>query len=121
MSLQPVPSNRERAVDENGFFGRVWYRWLELVRETMLQRQAARAAVTGLAAGARTNVTVTWPKAYPDTNYSAVATVEDPSALGTGLRVERIRAKSTTGLTVQVINDSAGALSGTVDAIAVHD
>lgn len=68
-------------------------------------------------------VTVTWPTAFSDTNYTAVADVVETTAAGTAtLRVDRITAKTTTGITVRVVNsDAVTARTGTVQATAAHD
>lgn len=55
------------------------------------------------------------------TNGGGSSTLTAVAQSGAGLRIERILSKAGGSVTVQVINDSGVALSGTVDAIAVHD
>jgi hypothetical protein len=87
----------------------------------VLREQHVRVTTGSITGGTRADVVVTLPTGYADTSYNVLATVEDTSAAGTGLRVERIRAKTTTTVTVQVMNDAAGALTGTVDVFTRHD
>ena len=81
----------------------------------------SRVTTGSIGAGARADVTVTWAHAFADTSYTVQAHVEDTSAAGAGLRVERIRSKVAGSVVVQVMNDSAGALTGTLDVVAIHD
>jgi len=83
----------------------------------------SRTISTGSIAGVtRADVVLTWSGAgFADANYTVTCTVLETSALGLGQRVERIRARTATTITVQVMNDNAGALTGTVHCIAIHD
>jgi hypothetical protein len=80
-------------------------------------RQSTGSILTGV----RADVICTWPAAFADANYSMFASVEDTSALGLGLNAERVRSKTASAATVQVLNASLGTLSGTVDCLGVHD
>jgi hypothetical protein len=80
-----------------------------------------RLTTGSINAGARVDVTWTVSPAFADANYTAIATVYDASASGTGLRVERIRTQTASSVVVQVMNDSAGSLTGTLEVIAIHD
>jgi hypothetical protein len=77
---------------------------------------------TGSVAGtSRADVTVTWAVAFPDVNYTPVCSVLDTSGAGLGLVFERIRVQLALSMTVQVFNQSAGALTGTLNCFAFHD
>ena len=83
--------------------------------------QHERVATGSIATLVRADVSITWDTAFADTNYTVILAVEDTSALGLGLTPERIRSKTTSGITVQVFNASLGSLSGTLHAVAIHD
>lgn len=63
---------------------------------------------TGTSAYAQCSNTVTWPTAFADTNYAAVCTAGNPTALA--LTAVWVTSKTTTGLSVTLQNgDSSGA------------
>lgn len=66
------------------------------------------------------DVTVTWPEEFPSTDYTVVAVVEQDVA-SDGLRVWRVRSRSTTGVVVNVQNTALTSVAGTLHVIAVHD
>jgi hypothetical protein len=80
-----------------------------------------RVTTGSIAATTRADVTLTWTTAFADANYTATASVEDTSASGLGLIAERIRSKVAGSVVVQVFNQSAGPLTGTLDVVALHD
>jgi len=82
-------------------------------------RRSARTATGTLAAGLRQDVTITWSAAFPSTDYVPVCSVLDESASGLGIVVERMRAKTLTGITVQVFNGALLSDSGTVECVAL--
>lgn len=80
-----------------------------------------RVATGSLPAASSTNVTVTFPTAFTDTNYTLVAAVEDSSSAD-GLRVLKIVSRTTTGVVVRVQNaDTLNARSGTLHILAFKD
>jgi hypothetical protein len=81
----------------------------------------ARVTTGSIGAGASSLVTVTWGTAFADTNYSAVVSVQDSTAAVASLAVVHIESKTASAITVRVENTSAGSLTGTLHAIAVHD
>jgi len=83
-----------------------------------LQLQSATTGVVGALGTAL--VTLTWPHAFIDTNYVAVASVLDATAAVASLSVVHIETQSTTAIQVRVSNGSAGNLTGTVWAIGLH-
>ncbi len=83
--------------------------------------QVQRVTTGSVGAGASALITLTWPVAFPDTNYSVVASVVDSTAAALSLSVVHVETVSASAVAVRVVNNSAGALTGSVNAIAVHD
>lgn len=83
--------------------------------------QAMRVATGSILTGIRTGVTVTWPQAFADTNYTVVALMSDASALGLGLICERVQSITNSNCVIQCFNASLGTLSGTIHVIGIHD
>ena len=81
----------------------------------------AAVSTGSVGAGARADVVITWATAFVDTNYTPIVSMVETSAAGTGIIIERIRVRTASAITVQVLNESAGSLTGGVQAIAVHD
>lgn len=119
---QPLspPQIRSALVDTKGLLTGPWPEWFQIVWRR-IPRHGRAPTLEPIAAGARADVVVSWTPAFEDSNFSVTVAIEDLGAAGAGLRVERIRAKERGSVTVQVINDSGVSLSGTVDAVAVHD
>lgn len=84
------------------------------------QIEHGRVTTGSVASLGEADVSLTWPTAFPDTNYTVAASVELDLA-GEALRVRRIRTRTTTGCTVNIINNAATAQTGTLHAIAIHD
>lgn len=60
-----------------------------------------------LAVNATTDITITWPKPFVDTNYTVVRDYEIPGAYTTGnITMRRILTKTATQLTFRVQNSS---------------
>jgi len=77
---------------------------------------------TGSIAGASTAlVTVTWGTAFADDSYTVLASVQDSTATSLSLSVVHVETKSATQVQVRVLNNAAGALTGTLQILAVHD
>ena len=83
--------------------------------------QAFRGTTGSIDAGARADVAVSFPVGLADTNVTVTATVLSTAAAGLGLVAERITSISNSAVNVQVYNASAGALTGTLHLISVHD
>lgn len=66
-------------------------------------------------------VTVTWTTAFPDTNYTVTCSVQDATAAALSLVVVHIETLSASAVAVRVANTSAGALTGTLHIMAIHD
>jgi hypothetical protein len=80
-----------------------------------------RVTTGSINAATHADVTLNWSTNFADTSYTVSATVEDTSAAGLGLTVDRIRSKAAGSVVVQVFNQAVGALTGTLDVIAIHD
>lgn len=80
-----------------------------------------RTSTGSISAGASALVTITWGTAFANANYTVTVDVEDATASATSLRVVHIESKTASAITVRVENTSGGALTGTVNAIAIHD
>lgn len=81
----------------------------------------SRVTTGSIAAGANALVTVTWGSAFASTAYTVVASVQDATTAVASLRVVHIETKTTGAVTVRIENTSAGALTGTLHVIALHD
>lgn len=66
-------------------------------------------------------VTLTWTAAYADANYSTTCSVVDSTSAAASLRVVHIETVSASAVAVRVENTSAGALTGTLNCMAMHD
>jgi hypothetical protein len=74
-----------------------------------------------LAGGASVAVTVTFPRAFPDTSYTVVASIVEATAGNDTLRVHHIQSKTTTGVVVRVVNDNTlTAKTGTLQVLAIR-
>lgn len=81
----------------------------------------ARVTTGSIAAGASALVTLTWATAFANGNYTVNASVVDATAATASLSVVHIESITASAITVRVVNNSAGSLTGTVHAIAMHD
>ena len=64
---------------------------------------------------------VTWGTAFADDSYTVLASVQDSTATSLSLSVVHVETKSATQVQVRVLNNAAGALTGTLQILAVHD
>lgn len=80
-----------------------------------------RVTTGSIGAGASVLVTHTWTTAYPDTNYTVTASVVNATAAVASLKVVHVETVSATQVAVRVENTSAGALTGTLHLLAMHD
>lgn len=83
--------------------------------------QQGRITTGSIGAGASALVTFIWPTAFKDTSYTVTAGVLNATAAAASLRVVHVETISTTQVAVRVENTSAGALTGTLHIIALHD
>jgi hypothetical protein len=87
----------------------------------LMASKAERVTTGSIAAGASALVTLTWAVAFADANYTAVASVLDATAAAASLRVVHVESVTAAAVGVRVENTSAGALTGTVQVIGMHD
>lgn len=80
-----------------------------------------RVTTGSVGAASTALVTCTWTTGFADTNYTAQASVEDSTTTSLSLSVVHIESKATGSMTVRVLNNAAGALTGTVDCLGIHD
>lgn len=83
--------------------------------------QGGRITTGSIGAGASALVTYTWPIPFKDANYTVTASVLNATAAAASLRVVHVETVSATAVAVRVENTSAGALTGTLNLIALHD
>jgi hypothetical protein len=87
--------------------------------------QGARANTGGtIAAGAQADVALTWPNAFPDTNYTIAvsAGINDATSRNAPSVMIREETKTASGFTVRVTNNTAAtAVTIYVEALAIHD
>lgn len=66
------------------------------------------------------DITVTWPTAFVDANYTVIASILEDST--SGLIITRVRVKTASQIVVRVQNtDALVAHTGVVHAMGVHD
>lgn len=80
-----------------------------------------RVTTGSIGAGASALVAYTWPAPYKDALYTVTASVLNATAAAASLKVVHVETQSATQVVVRVENTSAGALTGTLNLIAVHD
>jgi hypothetical protein len=81
----------------------------------------SRVSTGSVGAGSTALVTITWGTAFADTNYTVGVDVQDSTTSSLSLSVVHIESKTAAAITVRVINNSVGSLTGTLHAVAVHD
>jgi len=80
-----------------------------------------RVTTGSIGAAGTATVTLTWTAAFADTNYTPVCSVISPTVAATGLVMVTVGAKTAAKVDAFVSNTSAGALTGQLDCIAMHD
>lgn len=81
-----------------------------------------KRVTTGSISGAGTGlITVTWDTAFADANYTVTIDVVDSTTTSLSLSVVHIESQTASAITVRVLNNAVGALTGTIHAIAIHD
>jgi hypothetical protein len=81
----------------------------------------SRVTTGSVAAGSTVLVTVTWSTAFADANYTVMASVLDSTTTSLSLSVVHVESITASAVTVRVLNNALGALTGTLHVIAVHD
>ena len=90
-----------------------------LISTAVLKSQ--RVTTGSIGSGASAAITVTWPSPFSDTSYTAVASVLDSTGSSASLSVVHIETVSSSSISVRVSNTAGGSLTGTIQAIALHD
>lgn len=85
-----------------------------------LLMQAQRGAIGPITTLSNAQITLTWPVAFADTNYSVIAIYEENTNLSKAC-VCQVKTKAAGSVVINVANDTAASRTGTVHAIAVHD
>lgn len=67
------------------------------------------------------SVTLTWGTTFADTSYTPVCTVTEATATALTVRVHHIESFTASAIVVGVYNDAAGAKTGTLNCVAIHD
>jgi hypothetical protein len=80
-----------------------------------------RLTTGSVAANTDAAVTVNWTTAFADANYTVSCALVDATASASALKIIHIDSYTAASVIVRVRNDSAGALTGTLHVIAVHD
>ncbi len=83
--------------------------------------KSQRVSTGSIGAGASAVITVTWPTPFADTSYTPVVSVLDSTTAALSLSVVHIETKIAASISVRVQNTSAGSLTGTLQALALHD
>jgi hypothetical protein len=81
----------------------------------------ARVTTGRISAGSTALVTITWTTAFADANYSVSASVVDATTSSLSLSVVHVESVTASAVTVRVLNNAVGSLTGTVNVIAIHD
>jgi hypothetical protein len=84
-----------------------------------MQHKRGASCTTGSLINATCDTTITWPIAFADTNYTAIATLDSPS--GGLVFILSTKNKTTTTIDVTLVTLTAAASSGTINLIAFHD
>lgn len=83
--------------------------------------QVVRETTGSVAAADFVVITLNWPTAFSDTNYTVVVSVQDDEVSDMGLRVVRIQAKVVGSISVVVENTAISARTGVIEAMAFVD
>ncbi len=81
----------------------------------------ARVTTGAIGAGSTVLVTITWTTAFADANYTVNASVLEATGSALSLSIVHIESQTASAVTVRVLNNAAGSLTGTVHVIAIHD
>lgn len=81
----------------------------------------ARVTTGSVSGGSTALVTITWTTAFADANYTVTADVIDSTTTSLSLSVVHIESVTASAVTVRVLNNAIGSLTGTVHVIAIHD
>lgn len=80
-----------------------------------------RVTTGSIGAGSTALVTVTWTTPFADANYTVSASVVDSTTTSLSLSVVHVESVTANDVTVRILNNAVGSLTGTLHVIAVHD
>jgi len=83
--------------------------------------QSVRVTTGSVTGSAQAEITVAWPQAFPSTNYTVSATVEEATAATDTLQVKKIVSRSVADCVVRVVNANASARTGTLHLVGISD
>jgi hypothetical protein len=86
---------------------------------TGMQHTRGAGCTTAATINATCDTTITWPVAFADTNYTAIATLDSPS--GGLVFILSTKNKTATTIDVTLVTLTAAASSGTINLIGMHD
>lgn len=81
----------------------------------------SRVTTGSVSAGSTALVTITWSTAFADANYTVAASVVEATTSSLSLSVVHVESVTASAVTVRVLNNAVGSLTGTVNVIAMHD
>jgi hypothetical protein len=84
----------------------------------LIEHVRTASCTTGAAAASTCTTTVTWTVAFPNANYTATCTIDNPTAVPYVLNTS---SKAGASVVVTIANLTAVAASGTINCTAVHD
>lgn len=80
-----------------------------------------RVTTGSIGAGSTALVTLTWPAAFADANYTAQASVIDATTSSLSLSVAHIETVTASAVAVRILNNAIGSLTGELQVTAIHD
>lgn len=83
--------------------------------------KSKRVSTGSIATAATALITITWDTAFADTNYTATVDVIDATTTSLSLSTVHIETQTASAITVRIINNALGSLTGTIHAIGIHD
>jgi len=83
--------------------------------------QSVRVTTGSVTGSAQAEITVTWPQAFPSTNYTVSAVVEEATAATDTLQIKKIVSRSVADCVVRVVNANASARTGTLHLVGISD
>lgn len=90
-----------------------------LQRSDMRSGRASTGSV-GIS-GASNLVTITWVTPFDDTSYTTSVTMQSADTSALGLTIVHVESQTASAIQVRVTNNTLGALTGTIHAMAIHD
>ena len=80
-----------------------------------------RVTTGEVSAGSSALITATWASAFADTNYTVSVEVLDSTTTSLSLSDVHVESITAEAVTVRVLNNALGALTGTLHVVGIHD